>query len=456
MGFERPCSGFRAVIALLVLSTGISIAQDATLDIGIALFEDLDVLGLDLQETISAWTEETFQGFEYIEAATLDRRFDTSESGGIEAVAAGTEQGFDLVYYGLFAEEDGAVKLGMISLTCTEGPSKYYMVDYIFKDSQAFRLDELSPGSSAPDRFRVLAGITAAEWLYQQGRQQDAADVVLSALSGVENVQDTLLVNAYILLAAAATGLGDDRAAIDAYSEAIALFPEEAGLWSARASRHDAVGDYGNAIRNFEEALRLDPGNSFYMLQLGAQLKQAGRLEEALEYMNMSIGGEPDNPMAYRDRSRAYYGLGDLDAALSDINTALELEPASPQGHAMKGMILWAMEDVDGAFESFTTAVELETNPMVRSWSLMGMGNCLMAREDWESAIESLNASLADDPRMHTAYFCLGRCYYELGRMEEAEACLNEFLSHPVIPDVADPWTRLHMKTEAREMLDNI
>ncbi|OPL18107.1 MAG: hypothetical protein AVO35_06275 [Candidatus Aegiribacteria sp. MLS_C] len=456
MKYEGSCLGFRAVIALLMLSTGISVAQDATLDIGIARFDDLDGIGLDLQETISAWTNEIFREYEYIDTGTIDRSFDTSESGGIEAVAAGAELGFDLVYFGPFAEQDGAVKLGMISLTCTEGPSEYYMVEYIFKDSQAFGPGELNPGSVPPDRFRVLAGITAAEWLHQNGRHQESVEVISSSLSGVGDVQDTLLVNAYMVLAEASTALGDDRAAIDAYTEAIALFPEEAWLWSARASRHDAVGDYANAIRNFQEALRLDPGNSFYMLQLGAQLKQAGRLEEALEYMNMSIGGEPDNPMAYRDRSRAYYGLGDLEAALSDIDTSLELEPASSQGHAMKGMILWALDDVESAYESFGTAVGLEDDPIVRSWSLMGMGNCLMSMEDWDSAIEYLNATLADNTRMHTAYFCLGRCYYELGRMEEAEACLNEFLSHPVIPDATDPWTRLHMKTEAQEMLDSI
>lgn len=450
----------KIMVSLLVCCAlaGMASAQtpDGDLHILVTGFDDVGNLGLTLNDVLASWLESMFEDMGYINISTVEESFSLDEAGMIEAVAAATENGADLVMFGAFVEENGRIKMGMVAVVSTDGPYKYYSSEILFEDEGSFSYDELAPGSPAPDRFRVFCGSVAANCLFLSDMTEESQEVMLTALSGTENVEGSLLVEAYRTLGLISSELNDHSTAIDAYTQAIALTPEDPQLWSLRGSAYDAIGNYTNAARNFEEAIRLDQDNAAYVAQLGAQLCQAGRFREALEYLDISLEMIPSNAMYYRDRSRAYYGIGDMEAALEDVDRSLELDPGSSQGHALRGILLWGLEEADSAFVSFSRAAELERDPIVRAWSLMGMGNCMMVEEDWSAAVEYLNATLQCNPDFHTAYFCLGKCHFRLGDMDTAAQCLEEFLRHPVMTSHTDPWTRLGMKTEAEEMLEVI
>ena len=69
---------------------------------------------------------------------------------------------------------------------------------------------------------------------------------------------------------------GNYDQAIKDYSEAIRLDPGLAPAWNNRGLAYDNKGDYDQAIKDFSEALRLDPGLANAWYHRGAAYKELG------------------------------------------------------------------------------------------------------------------------------------------------------------------------------------
>src|SRR4030042_6325994 len=61
--------------------------------------------------------------------------------------------------------------------------------------------------------------------------------------------------------------------------------------------------------------------------ELGAQLLEEGRDDEAIAEFNKAIELDPELAIAYSNRGAAYIGKGDFDKALADCDMAIALDP---------------------------------------------------------------------------------------------------------------------------------
>ena len=80
---------------------------------------------------------------------------------------------------------------------------------------------------------------------------------------------------------AALTNLGNYDEAIKACDEAIRLDPKSAIAWDVKGIAIWNQGDSADAINAFNEAIRLDPNNSEFWHHKGIVLKALGRTTEA-------------------------------------------------------------------------------------------------------------------------------------------------------------------------------
>jgi tetratricopeptide (TPR) repeat protein len=104
------------------------------------------------------------------------------------------------------------------------------------------------------------------------------------------------------------------------------------GVNSNLAEGADALehNEYREGIRRTEDGLRSslkreDRVGAFSNLCAGHV--GTGEYDEALRYCNRALRLDVDNWHAYNNRSLAYLGLGDIDSAQRDVDKGLQLNP---------------------------------------------------------------------------------------------------------------------------------
>ncbi|MBT3292924.1 tetratricopeptide repeat protein [Candidatus Peregrinibacteria bacterium] len=101
-----------------------------------------------------------------------------------------------------------------------------------------------------------------------------------------------------------------------------------------RGHRYHRIGKNEEAILDLNEAIRLDPTNSYAYIdrahavtRLGFPDDIVGSNTRAIEDFTKALELEPENSTQYSNRGFAYSRIGDSDSALSDFNRAIELDP---------------------------------------------------------------------------------------------------------------------------------
>ncbi|PSH64354.1 hypothetical protein CU102_21950 [Phyllobacterium brassicacearum] len=127
-------------------------------------------------------------------------------------------------------------------------------------------------------------------FLFGQQRADEAEKAFRQAI-----VLDPALSGARINLAELYRATGQNEKSEQAYAEAIAASPDQADLRYGHALSLVRQKALPEAIRELDEAVRLDPGNSRYKTTLAIALDSAGRTPDALTVLDLAIaGGETD------------------------------------------------------------------------------------------------------------------------------------------------------------------
>ena len=129
---------------------------------------------------------------------------------------------------------------------------------------------------------------------------------------------------------------GEPGAALASLAAAIALTPEDAGLYIARSYAHAARQDYGSALGDLTRAEELTPGVAEIHLLKAAALRFNGDAPAALLEAYRAIGAAPANPDAYLERGNIRWILEDVEGARSDWTQVLSLAPDSAAAQAAR------------------------------------------------------------------------------------------------------------------------
>jgi len=136
---------------------------------------------------------------------------------------------------------------------------------------------------------------------------------------------------------------GQDQAAFDLYSEALAQFPGDTELLYGRAM----VAEPLNRLAILEQDLRLilanDPNNTQALNALGYTLTdRTDRHQEALLLIKQAVELKPNDPFYLDSLGWVYYRLGNLQVAERYLRQAAEIQP-DPEFVAHLGEVLWQL-----------------------------------------------------------------------------------------------------------------
>jgi tetratricopeptide (TPR) repeat protein len=159
-------------------------------------------------------------------------------------------------------------------------------------------------------------------------------------------------------------GRGDfntqDKAA--QYSKkALDLDPSQLEVHRARGLVLEVTGNYGEAIKEFEQVLTMNQNLSEIYVALARNYRVhpegAPQYDRAVEALNTAIALRPDVAEPYAELARTYLTVGDYQKGIQIAQQAVEREPGNALMHGLLGTLYYRLEQYEPASQSFRLAL---------------------------------------------------------------------------------------------------
>jgi tetratricopeptide (TPR) repeat protein len=215
-------------------------------------------------------------------------------------------------------------------------------------------------------------------------------------------------------------------------------------------------GDLDRAVRDFSEAIRVDPEYPDSYLERGQTLFKLGEIERAITDYSAALVRDPQQGAALRARGMAYLYNSKADLALADLSKTIELAERNPRllapielfyARRSRGAIYDSKQQYDLEIADCTALIETYTHdPMLvealtANYGNAGAANILatiyrqranafIKKSNWERAVADLTEAIPlSSDRGYTALIDRSKLQEGLGRYQsaaaDAQAALN-------------------------------
>lgn len=155
------------------------------------------------------------------------------------------------------------------------------------------------------------------------------------------------------------------------------------------------MGDYDEALKFFNESLKLNPRDSETLYHKALSLGNLGEFKKALKVIDKAIKINPDDYRFWNDKGNFLTRLNYINKAEKSFNKAIKLNHDDSTIWANKGFMYLEIEKFDKSFECYEKACKLSPDEI---HPIIGKVNVCIAREDMELAQKYLDeASKIDD-----------------------------------------------------------
>ncbi|MCL4253551.1 MAG: tetratricopeptide repeat protein [Anaerolineae bacterium] len=210
-------------------------------------------------------------------------------------------------------------------------------------------------------------------------------------------------------------GLEMYQLAVDDYTRAIKLVPENTSLYYARAYVYEDMGAYPLAIADFNHILSIEPDDEYVYRGRGRIYEAMGDYQQAIADFTQAITLNPRFTSAYINRGNVYLDLEDYIRARADYESVLEIDPRDEVAHLNMGVLYDHLDDDESAFIYYTRAIELDPQYayayLYRGRTLYALGDYARALQDWAEYERLVQETLPIDyePLRRRAYAQLGQ-----------------------------------------------
>jgi protein O-mannosyl-transferase len=118
-------------------------------------------------------------------------------------------------------------------------------------------------------------------------------------------------------------------------------------------------GQIDEAIRQFQEGVRLKPDDAEAHYNLGVALDKKGQVDEAIRQFQEALRLEPDYADAYYNLGVAFYQQGRAAEAIRQFEEAIRLKPDHAEAHNNLGTALGIKGQTEEAIRQFQEALRL-------------------------------------------------------------------------------------------------
>jgi PQQ-dependent catabolism-associated CXXCW motif protein len=193
--------------------------------------------------------------------------------------------------------------------------------------------------------------------------------------------------------------------AINDFTKAISLAPNNADAYDQRAQAAARKEDYVQAIADFTKAVVLDPTKSTKVQAIlrSPQYASAYNTRGLAHYNNQdydlaisaydqAIKLAPNSAIYHDNRGDAYYGKKDYDHAFNDYDQAIKFDPNNASYHDDRGLVYYRKKDYDHAISDYDQAITLDPN---KAFYYNNRGIIYIAAGDYDHAVQDFSKAIA-------------------------------------------------------------
>jgi tetratricopeptide (TPR) repeat protein len=118
-------------------------------------------------------------------------------------------------------------------------------------------------------------------------------------------------------------------------------------------------GKLDEAIKAYDEAIKIDPQLAYTWVNKGAALGDLGRYDEAIQACDEAIRLDPNYAKAWYNKGFALYNQSKYDEAVQAFDKVIQIKPDFAEAYYNKGIILKALGRTTESDTAFSKAKEL-------------------------------------------------------------------------------------------------
>lgn len=229
-----------------------------------------------------------------------------------------------------------------------------------------------------------------------------------------------------------------DEDAAKHYLAAVKLRPEDPIAIASLAYARSRLNHQEEAEAGFKQAVRLarEPKEVIGAQTLyGRHLLDAGKKEEAVAAFSKALFADRTSTEALTWRAEAYAGLQQFSQAEADALAALDRSP-NDKRPALLLVKIYRQQRMSEKAQKYAEVVQQLATSEDEHFAMgrtlrdnLGEVEPLLIKGEYKEAAVRYEAIVKSLPTFYEAYFDLGMCYGQTGRLPDAEAAFRKYLS---------------------------
>ncbi len=209
-------------------------------------------------------------------------------------------------------------------------------------------------------------------------------------------------------------------------------------LWFEMGYRACETGKYGEAVRAYQEAIRLRPDFAMAWNNLGTAYGILGQSGKEVSAYQQAIRLKPDLALAWYNLGTTYSSLGQYGEAVSALQEALRLRPDFAEAWNNLGTAYGILGQSGKEVSAHQEALRLKPEDAI-AWYNLGTAYGRLAQHG--KAVSAFQEAIRLKPDYPEAWYNLGTTYGSLGQYGEEVSAYEEAIR--LKPDYAEAWYNL-------------
>jgi tetratricopeptide (TPR) repeat protein len=195
-----------------------------------------------------------------------------------------------------------------------------------------------------------------------------------------------------------------------AFDRAIAHFTRVIGsgdtsgfTLAARGFLRCEAREWDSAIRDFDDAIKLDAQTPWYFLGRGRTWREKKLYDRAIIDLNEAIRLDPKYAEAFIERGASHRARGEIGKAIGDFSEAIWLNPRSVAAYKNRGRAWFAKNEPGKAIVDYNVALRFDSRDVE---ALCDRGEARKALGEFGSAMDDFSAAIQADAKCARAHGC--------------------------------------------------
>ena len=189
---------------------------------------------------------------------------------------------------------------------------------------------------------------------------------------------------------------------------------------------HTQIGNFEDAISEYQRALELKPEMSLPQIAIGYAYLASGDLDNARLSFDRACELFPNSPEAHSGLGWVYLQQVNNDLAGREFEESLRLAPQNLDAHLGMGWVYLNQFEMKKSQEEFEKVITLSPD---LADAHFGLGTIYYLHSDYEKALDSLGTVIKLNPNFVDAHIFSGAIYFNQDRYADAEEAFNQALA---------------------------